>query len=379
MRITTLVPALAAVAALPMSASAFEIAGDGWTFAIEPRIQTRAEFASASAANGDDDLDIWASDSDALVTGDDIQAYNFYVRRARLYMKGASDDGWFFEFTLRADKIGLESPQSNVSDSIDVHDLYAGKRWTQGEVDHLIAFGLDDWGHIAAKDSSAKYLLPNTRLTTAVGGINISSVGLDYRFKTDMLNGGLTIAEAPSKESAPDDNADVFISARLATSLKPEWAIKRSGSYLGAEGFGHEAGLEVVMHSLDGDDSLTAFGVDYLVHYNQLSGLFEAVFTSTDDVDGMVALAQAGWAVPLASGRIVEPAARLTLLDGDTDDDSPGVLLQEGSADGLYVDLGVNYYINGHANKLQAGLQLYTPEEGDGDAVAFRLGHNLEF
>lgn len=374
-----LVPTLAALAAVP-AAQAFDIAGDGWDLSIEPRIQTRIEFASATNANDSADYDIWAE-----ANTDDPQAFNFYVRRARLYIKGKSDDGFFFGFTLRNDNIGRADAIDETNDNVEINDMFVGKEFESGDVSHSIQFGYDelgDAGPAAEVDSSSKLLFPNARLSVFLGN---KAVGFQYGMQTSMFGLTAALGEAESKDFGLDDEADIYFAARVYTGLTEDMFLgKRMESFLGEEsgGLKHQAGVSLEWKELGGDDSAVSIGVDYLAHYDQLTGLAEVYSTSFDqaDRDSLSFLVQGGYAIPLDNGNVVEPAARVTFIDNDTDDDNEaGVLDNEGGASGLYVDVGVNYYLDGHSNKLQAGLQSYSPEEGDGDAIAFRLAHQLDF
>lgn len=376
MKLNRLVPALAIFAAIPAT-QAFEIAGDGWTFAIEPRIQTRVEIGAVSDAAGDD------ADAFTGSTTDDPQAINFQVRRARLYMKGKSDTGWSFAFTLNNDKIARKGGANG--SSLKVQDAYVGKKIKSGDMSHYIQFGFDeqgDFGSVAVADSSAKKLFPNGRLSAKLGQ-GSETVGFGYKLSTEMFGLTASISEGEDKTDGEDDAGDMYFAVRAFTGLG-NGVKKRTGSFLGKEGFEHEAGVSLDYYADSGDEAGMVIMLDYLVHYNEHSGLLEFGMSSWDNAggdstDGSVLVAQYGYAMALASGMIIEPAIRLTMLDKNSDLDEAGMLTNEGGDDGMYLDIGLNQYLDGHNNKLQYAVQYYSPEEEDGTGLIFRIQHQLEF
>ena len=368
------VPSLAALALVP-AAQAFEIDTGDASLSIEPRIQSRIEFASASDAAGND-YDIWDT------TSTDPQSVNMYIRRARLYFKGKAFDNIKFEATLYADEIGAVQRR----DGTGVDFRYATVGWEQktDDMKHYVRFGLQKQTAVAGDfDSSSKQLFPNGRLSASYAGPR--SVGLAYFLTAPMFNLRVGLADEP--DSTPTDNNDWHFFARIATGLKEDWALdKRSESFLGKEGFAHEVGLGFDIRSEgsdpDNNSGATVISLDYNVHYNQISGNVDLLLLDQDagNVSGQIFLVQGAYAVPLESGAVVEPALRFTLVDNDTDDDNElSVLEEEGGESGTYIDLGVNYYINKHNNKFQAGIQIFSAEDGEGDATVFRIGHQLEF
>jgi len=375
MQLRNIVPALAAVAAIPTAAQAFEVAGDGWNLAIEPRIQVRAEFGTAS--DGTNDYDPFTG-----TMSDDAQAWNFSVRRARVYFKGKSDEGFGFGLTMNMDKMG--NKDGNASNGFDLDDAYITKSMSSDNMKHQLKFGVEQWGDYGMRyveASSSGYLFPNGRL--GVDGSSSETVGLSYSLAAPVFGIDAAIAESGSKTTGADDNSDLFVALRVSTSLKEEWATKIKESYLGKEGFGHVLSLAITSQDQGGDANTTNFGISYTVHYNQISALAEITMGTADngaaDTDHMSAVFQGGYAIPLASGKVFEPALRLTMLDNNTDnDDESAPLSGEGGDSGMYVDLGANYYIDGKSNKLQAGLQIFTAED-EGDGVIFRIQHQLDF
>jgi hypothetical protein len=236
-------------------------------------------------------------------------------------------------------------------------------------------------------DSSSTMLFPNGRLAAEFAGPR--SVGLDYHMSSPVFGISAGIAD-----EADNDNNDWHLYARVWTGLTEEWTLaKRSESYLGKDGIGHQLGLGFDFKT-DGtdedagqgtvDDDESVFALDYLIHYNQITALLDLAFISRGEADGdtsgLIATVQAGFALPQADGKVIEPAIRIQYVDQDDDEDEEmGVLDDEGGESGIYFDAGVNYYLDGHSNKFQAAIQVYAPEEGDGDAFVFRVGHQLDF
>jgi len=378
-----LVPTLAALAAIP-AAQAFEIDAADWELSIEPRIQSWIEFASVSDAAGED-FDPFEGATPPPAGNEDPTAINFQMRRVRLYFKGSHSDGWKFNITFMADHIGEEEDRDNTG--VDVRYAWVGKKISNGDIDHYIQFGVDKAGPIIADpDSSSKQLFPNGRLTAGLNGPR--GMDLKYQVTAPVFNLMVDIAEQEDSGFPGSDNGDWWLSARAATGLKEEWQLgKRSESFLGKEGFAHEVGVGVGIRvdGSDDDDAATVFGVDYNVHYNQLSGNFDFAYATRDtgpstDVTSMIVSAQAGYVVNPGEDLLYEPALRVQMVDADTDDDNEmGVLIGEGGASGIYVDAGLNAYVDGHHNKFQAAVQFYSPEDGDGDGFIFRLANQLDF
>ena len=186
-----------------------------------------------------------------------------------------------------------------------------------------------------------------------------------------------------SEDGGKGDQNDWLLTARVESSIKPDWKIKkRTESFLGKEGFGmmFGAGIGIKTDGDDNKDGETVFTADYLLHMNQLSALAEFTYmvkadektADGDDVFGTVFTAQAGWAMP-KDDMIVEPVARLTYVKVASD--GPDQYTGTGGASGMYVEGGVNLYLSGHKNKLGFHLTSYTPENDDGDAFIVRAQH----
>ena len=180
-------------------------------------------------------------------------------------------------------------------------------------------------------------------------------MGLAYKLKAPVFNVYARLSEA---DAAGDDANDLFFSLRVETGLSQDMHIKkRTESFVGKEGFGHQLGLGLGIKSdgNDDEDGETVFTVDYMLHMDQLSAIAEFSYLTPEegDDDEMAFTAQAGWAIPMEN-MVVEPAVRLTLLDLDTDnDDEAGEYVEDGKESGFYFDAGVNMYFDGHQQ--QAG------------------------
>ncbi|MFW5828916.1 MAG: porin [Planctomycetota bacterium] len=359
MQLRTIVPALAAVAAFPMAAQAFEFGPvKDWTFKVDPRVQ------------------VWFTtiDNDA----DDAQSWDLLVRRLRLPVSGKNADGWGFKVELNADKVS--QGDGDPGNDPKFTDAHVTKSINSGDIKHQLKWGLEqigDYGLVSVSDSSSTKLLPNGR-GASLGEGNLG-VGVMYAMSAPMFGIKLGIGESESKADAPDDDSDMYVAGRFSTSLSPDMALsKRMDSFLGKEsdGIKHELGVAFEMAQVAGDATNTTFGVDYLLHYNQISALAEvyigteeATADGADDTDLMSVTAQAGYAVPLTDG-VVEPALMIGMQTFD-----------DGATDGTdtYMSVGVNYYFSGHKNKIQAAVETLSAENSDDDSTEFVIAYQLDF
>ena len=368
---SALVPSLLALT--PFVHGAVEISDDV-ELKVSMRLQSRIEMASATDA-ADDDYDIWEG-----AATDDANQINMMIRRARLYLKGKYKDDIKFQLAFYTDEIGANDDRGNT----DSHVRYAwvAKEIKSGDIKHTVKFGLDKlWAISGDFDSSSRMLFATNRLTNQ---FNLGrQVTLSYKASAPLFNLGVELSD---DEEAGSDGGDLLYSIRFESSFSEDTMMKkRSESFLGKEGFEHLVGIVVGGKSdSDGDDDdYSIFSIDYNLHMDQLS-LNADLVTATDkegqDIDSLAFLVQAGWAIPMDSF-IFEPAIRLSMIDLDTDnDDEAQNYDEEGSdASGLFVDLGANFYFDGHNNKLNVGVQTYSPEDGDASATIFRVQHQLNF
>lgn len=367
------VPTLAALSALPL-VSALEIADSDVKIDLGMRLQSRVEFADASDAAGDD-FDIYEG-----VTTEDPKDYNFYLRRVRFTAKGSYKEDTRFNLTFSSDNIG-QTPST--ASAVAVRYAWVAQDFKSGDITHTLQFGLDKPKLVAGHyDSSSGHLFPSGRATTHDVEVD-RRIGLEYGLAAPILNAWLGIYE---KDAANDDDRnDMQLSIRAETSLSEEWKTKRAESYLAKEGFHHVlgAGIGIVTDNGEDEDGATLLTIDYSAHWNALSALLDFVIVQPEEDgvgDEMTISAQAGWAIPMDSGLVVEPAVRLAMIDNDDDnDDESDEYEDEGGAAGTYLDAGVNLYFNKHNNKMQVAITSFTPEDGDADAFVFRIAHQLNF
>lgn len=368
---STLIPSLLALA--PFAHSAVEISDDV-ELKVSMRLQTRVEMANATDA-ADNDYDIWET-----AATDDPNQINMMIRRARLYLKGKYKDDIKFQLALYSDEIGANDDRDDTE--VDVRYAWIAKEFKSGDIKHTIKFGLDKlWAISGDFDSSSKMLFATNRLTNQ---FNLGrQVGLSYKANAPLFNIGIDLSD---DEEEGEDGGDLLYSFRFESSFSEDTMLKkRQESFLGKDGFGHLVGLAFGGKSdSDGDDDdYSVFSIDYNLHKDQLS-LNADLVTATDkegqDVDSLAFLVQAGWAIPM-DAYVFEPAIRLSMIDLNTDNDDEAQNYDEEGTDasGMFLDLGANFYFDGHNNKLNVGFQTFTPEDGDSSATIFRIQHQLNF
>ncbi len=202
---------------------------------------------------------------------------------------------------------------------------------------------------------------------------------------------------------------------------------KKQESYIGAYGTEIVLGFDwqnsgktyaVANESRD----LSIFGPDLLVHFDSFTFLAEYRFTKLNReatngslspqeleiIDGRHWDAQIGYAIPIDNGVVIEPALRFSVTDWNKDADEhsqwganssrdnggviPTNLLSQGNltsgavssgstnfGSGSQIDLGLNLYWNGHANKTQIAYSWWTAEAGAAEASVITVQHQLVF
>lgn len=369
---STLVPCLLVLS--PLAYSAVNISDDV-ELDVSMRLQTRIEMANANNATGGD-YDIWENAS--TNNPNDI---NMMIRRARLYLKGKYKDDIKFQLTFMSDNIGANDDRDPTG--VDVRYAWISKDFKFGDLKHTIKFGLDKTWFVSGDfDSSSRMLFATNR--QSIGYNNGRQVNLSYKLKAPLFNFGVDFSDDEGT-GAGNDSGDLLWSSRIEAAFSEDSKLsKRSESFLGKDGFGYLIGFGYggKTDGSDDNDDYTQFTLDYNLHWNQLSlnaDFISAADRTGADIDSLVYLVQAGWAIPM-DARIIEPALRIAIIDNNTDDDNEATTYDdEGGASGTYIDAGVNIYFDGHHNKLNIGLVSYSPESGDGDATVFRIQHQLNF
>lgn len=382
---------LALIGIVLPSAHALSIKDDQVKLDIGVRLQTRLASGSAENATGDD-YDI--------ITGANgkTDPIHFSIPRSRLYLKGKYGDDWKFQLTFMADDVDAEFTKDNRGAQVRyawIERIFKGETLT-----HSIKAGLDkpNYNESDVISSSAR-LFPSVRATSNL--LKPRGTGLGYQLDGSMFKFNVDVQNnlADGAKENPDETNGLWISGRVEFSPVTAWYIpKRTESFLGKEGTGLNFGLGYGMNNDDQENAAvgsvrneTGMHIDVLGHWNALTAI-AAVSTrsredevivsgATTETDSLIYTAQVGWAFPMENGHVIEPAIRYTMIDNNTDDDNEASVYGNGDngGSGSQFDIGVNYYINGHSNKLQLAYQSWTAEDGDGTASIIRLQQQLNF
>ena len=408
MQLVKSLSALALLGSAIPSTYALSIKDDVVSLSPGVRIQTRATHADANGATGNEYR--VQSGTDNAVN----EPLDFMIRRARLYMNGKYGANWKFSLAINADNVDAAGTTSSSaagnSRIVNMRYAWAERTFKMGDdFAHIIHFGLDKpYNNPAdAGMSSSRELFPTGQVTSVM--LAPRGVGIGYRFTgpmflfaADLQNNTNTARDVTGTNAQEEEG--FFYGARVEIAPSKEWFIaKRAESFVGKEGTGLNLGLSYGVNddartqigtapaTSDQAVAITAYGADLMFHWNMLSMYAEYRLMNTEtetvsgaapstDIDGTGWVVQAGWAFPLANGSAIEPALRYSQLDLNTDADETSVV---GSTDiagsGNQFDIGVNYYIDGHNNKLQLAYQMWEAEEGEGDANIIRLQHQLNF
>ena len=397
-----LVPALALIAAGTTALDAVDIrsANNDVSLRVGLRLQSQVAAVTATAVDNDGndigDMDIFEGQVYLDGADDGAQAVNIMFRRVRLSFSGTYKDDTFFTAIFDADNTGRGASRGS---AFNTTYLKLGHRFHGADdITHTVWIG-QDFARFqpSAFQPTGSLLFPNVRPIGFVGfnipGVNL---GAHYDVKTPMVHLFAGAVKLDAEVGGNSNNNDWAFYLRAEGAHSPDALLGRyAESFLGAEGAGYRAGLGVVVKQdgSDNDDGAWAVVADCVMHYNQLTanldfayGVYDNAGDGGDDRTAMGISAQAGWAIPLDNGLIVEPALRFSWIDLDTTlsdygnaaTGGRGYTFENGGA-GTYVDIGFNTYFAGHNHKLQAALQFWNAAEGDADAVVFRLQHQLSF
>lgn len=409
MKLVKTLSAIALIGAAVPTAHAVSIKDDVVKLGVGVRLQTRVTVADGTDTNGQE---FRVQDGRPNNVNDSA---DFEVRRARLYLKIKYGDNWSGELAFNADKVDNEGTGSSTSGNRGLLVRYAWveRQFKMGDLVHAVHFGLDKpYNNISDVVSSSARLLPTDSAATEL--LAPRGVGIGYRlshpiFKiaADLLNNTNTTKDFSG--TGAQESEGFYYGARAEFSFSPEWFIaKRAESWYGQEGTGLNVGIsygtntdaivdDSVSASTVGDRNITttAYGVDVLVHFHAISAFAEyrkqtvedtpiGTGTTVADVDSDVMLAQLGYAFPLEDGTVIEPVIRYQIIDENTDVNetvnyAPDGTTAEVGNSGDQIDLGINYYLDGHGNKLMLSYQIWEAEEGNADANIIRLQHQLNF
>lgn len=386
---------IAALAAAP-GAHALSVKDDDVKLGLTLQIQARAEYADASNKNAGPGGTDYAPAEGSNGAPDDL---DFYIRRARFGLKGTWKDDYTFALVMRADGAGATSSTK----TMDFYEATIGRKFksADGSIQHGVEFGyMGPHYNTAAGNvhSSSSFLFTNDAITAQGALLAPRNAGIKYHLSAPWISGwvdvqnltkgsrgdGDSVNAATGWDNAKADQGEgLWTSARIHISPEGEWKMdKAQETWAGKEGKGILVGLDIAQNSNDmsGGDTYSSmgYGIDIVFHMDGLSALAEYRVAENDrdsdtpDSDtnptsqkSSAWRIQAGYALPMGD-TFVEPAIRYSVLDVNEDDDKEGTSF--GSKDygtsGSQLEVGVNWYLHGHANKLQLTYLSWTGEEG---------------
>lgn len=393
MKLANTLSAIAFIGAAVPSAHAVSIKDDVVKLGVGVRLQTAAQISDATGTNG----------QEYRVQGGVASAVNdpidFYIRRARLYLRIGYGPSWKGELTFVSDNVDRDGASTNRGTSILFGWVERG--FKTGEMAHAVTFGLQKARQNpsdAPRMSSGARLFPNDN--AALSLLPVRGVGVGYRVEhpifaayADVHNN--TATKDTSNAASANEKEGLYYGARAEFSFSPEWfSLKRVESYHGLEGKSAVLGLSYAVNdgAVNATNTVTTvvYGIDALIHLHALTAYAEYRHANTEtepfagattDIDAEVMLAQLGYAFPLDGGTVIEPALRYQIIDNNTDateTSSFGNMSQSGGS-GDQIDLGLNYYMDGHGNKLQLAYSIWEAESGSAEANIIRLQHQFNF
>ncbi len=412
MQLVKSLSALALLGAAIPSTYALSIKDDVVSVGVKVQMQIRAQLLNdADNATG-------ANYDPLRGTNGEAEFARFYIRRARFALAAKYGD-WRANFQIR----GGEGSDRNVGGDARAVQLYyanGARVFKTGDIEHDVHFGLDKPFNSESSISSSAQLFPTERIVAQM--IETRNVGVGYglrssfvNFGVDLMNNSTTTKDAEAGDNiGADETNGYFYSARVEIMPGKEYNPgKRLESYVGKEGFhvvggidaqwddgnlsnGAISGLAVTPGTQIRVTDAFTWGPDLLVHWNFLTFLAEARLRTTDVEDVVNATGattsrdfksswynvQLAYAIPLESGHVIEPAIRYMERDDNRSIDNTAAVYgasNDNGGDGTTIDLGVNLYFNGHANKLQLAYQMWEAEEGDAQARIVRLQHQVSF
>ena len=401
---------------------------------IRGYLQGRATVGASAQNAAGDDQDYFAGNANA---GSESETARLAFRRIRLSAEFRSASDWFGLITLRADQVGTSGTASTGGAQPTFFQAFFGKTFKSGDFEHEVKFGLDKIYNNDSSISSTTGLLAVDRPLASLLASQ-REIGLGYFFRSPILRAGVEIQDnanltrTATGPTAPTGNYDK--KPQLATSGRIEFAPgaeylpkRKQESYVGAYGtevlLGFDYQNSGKSYAVANESrALTILGPDLLVHYDAFTFLAEYRISTLDreatsgtlangqidSLEGKHWNAQLGYVLPLDLAFKVEPAIRFSAIDWSKDDDeksgwgvnaardnnvtSPTGLLSAANlttagvtsgttnlGSGSEIDLGLNLYWNGHANKTQLAYTSWKAEDGDGRAQAFIAQHQVTF
>lgn len=394
--------ALAILGAVAPSAHAVSLKDDVLSITPSVRIQTRAQISDATDTNGGE-YRIQGGTPDA-----ENDAIDFSLRRARLGLAFKYGANWKGQFTVMADQV--DSANFNTNRGVNIRYAWLERNFAFSDgMSAAIKFGLDKAEQNPDRISSSRQLFPNGIASHEANGLNPRGVGIAGKFLHPVFAIVADLQNVATTRDATGTNANeaegIFYGAKLEFSFSPDWFIaKRSESFLAKEGHGLNIGLGIGMNNegrvidagaaggnQEGSQDTTAYTIDAMFWLNGISAFAEyravtvesepnAAVAATADIDREYITIQAAYAFPVGD-EVLEPALRYQIIDNNTDADetAPYGNNTDSGASGTQIDIGLNYYLSGHDNKLSLALSLWEAEEGDADATIIRLQHQINF
>lgn len=375
---------IAALAAAP-GMHALSVKDDDLSLGLKLQLQVRAEKGWAQGTDNNQ-----YNVTEGVAGEPDVM--DFYVRRARIGFSGTWKKEYKFAYLMRTDnqdKNAGASTTGTTGRTPQTHYAFVERIIKQEDMglEHGVRFGLDyAWFNGAsAAFSSSSFLFPTERATG--GMVGPRGVGVGYKLQHKMVTWGVDVQNNTGDDqgSATNGTADqgegMFVGSRvqvIAYDSDEKGHMKTVESFLGKDGKGVLVSAEYGLN--EGDNSsatrttnTTAYGFEVLGHMDAFTALAEwrqqitrqhNTATADDTNVGTCYLFQIGYAMPMGD-QVLEPAFRWTKLNSDAD---AGEVANYGTSEygtsGYSWDLGLNYYIHGHSNKLQLAWQHWRGEDG---------------
>ncbi len=408
---------IALAAAAPM-ALALDVKDDDVKLGLKLQLQVRAEWSDAVSSNETTETP-WNATNGAVGINDPAE---FYIRRARIGFAGSYKGDYKFAVILRND--GQDYAQNSSSSSIDptqttpqavnfnrrpeAHVAFIERVFKQEDMklEHSIRAGLDYafFNGSSAVFSSSGYLFPSARATDQGAMLAPRGVGVGYKLDGEFFTWGV---DAQNNTGDGTNGGDGLVyTTRLHLTPPGDMAIKKpTESFLGKEGTHAMVSVEYGQNNNDraGANSvdLTAYGAELLVHWEGLTALAEirqaseettnVTTEASSEIKRQIWVVQAGYAFPMGD-TVLEPAVRFTSIDLNKDIDEEGsgdtanaiagtrgYSGQDYGTSGDQFEIGVNWYLNGHSNKVQVAYMDWSAEVGPAEAQILRAQWQLSF
>lgn len=392
---------------------AIDIVDAGASLNIGFDLQTRIEATRARSPTGG----AYDPADGSTSRPDDVDGY---LRRARISFKGTIDRQWSADMILAADNAERGALGASRTPSL----LLATVSWNHSEEgrSHRLQAGLDyPFYNRASFGPSTAMLMPGDRATLLL--LWPRSFGVGYRYRNATTRFGIDIQQNsnsafpsyPAATNAPALAGDSTNGQRgegLCYTTRLEWSPPGLAlgdwkeSFAGDAGTGLGFGVDLGFNDRDrvayggampnASVNTLCYGAEMNFHSDGFSSILDArwqkVRTTGDDgtfvtgpdrsIDSVVYVAQAGYAMAAGSrGWRIEPALRLSRIDTDTanDHETNAFGTNDHGLSGWEYEAGLNWYLRGHANKIQLSVTRWQAESGSAAAMIYRLQHQFVF